>query len=75
MDYSKLSKFKPSVEKLYNLKAKEEKKIIYACHIPSNPLLTEEEKQKEKEELERQNRESNLRCFIINNSKSKRLLY
>ena len=69
MDYSKLSKFKPSVEKLYNLKAKEEKKIIYACHIPSNPLLTEEEKQKEKEELERQNRESNLigASMVINN--------
>jgi len=69
MDYSKLSKFKPTLEKLYNLKASEEKKVIYACRILNNPLLSEEEIKKEKEELERQNRESNLigASMIINN--------
>ena len=69
MDYSKLSKFKPTLEKLYNLKASEEKKLIYACRILNNPLLSEEEIKKEKEELERQNRESNLigASMIINN--------
>ena len=69
MDYSKLSKFKPTLEKLYNLKASEEKKVIYSCRILNNPLLSEEEIKKEKEELERQNRESNLigASMIINN--------
>ena len=69
MDYSKLSKFKPTLEKLYNLKANEEKKVIYACRILNNPLLSEEEIRKEKEEIERQNRESNLigASMIINN--------
>ena len=69
MDYSKLSKFKPTLEKLYNLKASEEKKVIYACRILNNPLLSEEEIKKEREELERQNRESNLigASMIINN--------
>ena len=69
MDYSKLSKFKPTIEKLYNLKASEDKKVIYACRILNNPLLSEEEIKKEKEEIERQNRESNLigASMIINN--------
>ena len=69
MDYSKLSKFKPTLEKLYNLKASEEKKVIYASRILNNPLLSEEEIKKEREEIERQNRESNLigASMIINN--------
>ena len=69
MDYSKLSKFKPTLEKLYNLKASEEKKVIYSCRILNNPLLSEEEIKKEREEIERQNRESNLigASLIINN--------
>ena len=69
MDYSKLSKFKPTLEKLYNLKASEEKKVIYASRILNNPLLSEEEIKKEREEIERQNRESNLigASLIINN--------
>lgn len=43
--------------------------MIYACRILNNPLLSEEEIKKEKEELERQNRESNLigASMIINN--------
>ena len=48
MDYSKLSKFKPTLEKLYNLKASEEKKLIYECRILNNPLLSEEEIRMEK---------------------------
>ena len=53
MDYSKLSKFKPKLQKIYNSKAVEEKEIIYACFIPKNPFLSEEEIQKQKEELEK----------------------
>ena len=71
MDYSQLSKFKTKLQKLYNAKAINEKEIIYACHIPKNPLLTEEEIQKEKEDLERQQRESNLiRASSVFNNKS-----
>ena len=71
MDYSKFSKFKQKLQKIYSLKAVDEKEIIYACRIPKNPFLSEEEIQKEKEELEKQIRESNLiRASTVMNNKS-----
>ena len=71
MDYSKFSKFKSKLQKIYNIKAVDEKEIIYACRLPKNPLLSDEEIQKEKEELERQQRESNLmRASSVFNNKS-----
>ena len=71
MDYSKFSNFKQKLQKIYNLKAADEKEIIYACRIPKNPFLSEEEIQKEKEELERERRESNLiRASTVFNNKS-----
>ena len=41
MDYSKFSNFKQKLQKIYNLKAADEKEIIYACRIPKNPFLSE----------------------------------
>jgi hypothetical protein len=71
MDYSKLSNFKPKLQKIYNSKAVDEKEIIYACLIPKNPFFTEEELKKEKEELEKIQRESNIiRASIVINNKS-----
>ena len=71
MDYSKLSKFKPKLQQIYNSKAVEEKEIIYACFIPKNPFLSEEEIQKQKEELEKQQRESHLiKASTLLNNKS-----
>ena len=71
MDYSQFSKFKDKLQKIYNLKAVEEKEIIYACFIPKNPFLSEEEIQKQKDELEKQQKESNLvRASSLLNNKS-----
>ena len=71
MDFSKLSKFKSKLQKIYNVKAVDEKEIIYACQLSKNPFLTENEIQKEKEELEKLQRESNLiRASTIFNNKS-----
>ena len=71
MDYSKLSKFIPKLQKIYNVKAEDEKEIIYACLIVKNPLLSDEEIRKEKEELEKQQRESNLmRASNVLNNKT-----
>ena len=71
MDYSKLSNFKSKLQKIYNSKAVDEKEIIYACLIPKNPFLSEEELKKEKEELEKIQRESNIiRASTVINNKS-----
>ena len=71
MDYSKLSKFIPKLQKIYNVKAEDEKEIIYACLIVKNPFLSDEEIRKEKEELEKQQRESNLmRASNVLNNKT-----
>ena len=71
MDYSKLSKFKAKLQKIYNVKAVDEKEIIYACLIQKNPFLSEEEIKKEKEELDKIQRESNLiRASTVFNNKS-----
>ena len=57
MDYSKLSQFRPTLDKFYNLKPSEDKKLIYACRILKNPLLSERGNKK----VKRRNRQTKQR--------------